>query len=471
MIKENRRLFKLLRMALDLSLVTLAYYAIYLAVRLGFNPLGLNLDYHPDYHWRVPAFLAVCWIISFLASGAYEQSTRGSAAVQSFLTAFKLLGIMLVILGLGLFAFKVQYLSRKFMGSYSVTCLILLTLSKSLEARILAWLRSLGFNTRSVALVGEGQELKDAYAVFQKHPEWGYRVAGALGLDSRAKAGRGLRSLGRLADLTEVLRTRIVDELVFAAPATRGRQLRVAREAAEEAGIPLRIMLGSDFDGLLTTVEAIGAKNTLVSNPDRRNPYLRLIKRGMDFLGAALAILLLSPLLLLISLLILITMGRPVFFAQKRAGLRGRVFFLYKFRTMVPEARSLQQGLVEQNEMSGPVFKVKNDPRVTPLGRFLRRSSLDELPQFFNVLKGELSLVGPRPLPNYEARRVPAWARRRYSVLPGLTCTWQVSGRNRIGFEDWMRLDLKYIDQWSLWLDIQLILQTLPALLFSKGAY
>ena len=156
---------------------------------------------------------------------------------------------------------------------------------------------------------------------------------------------------------------------------------------------------------------------------------------------------------------------------QKRSGRNGRAFYLYKFRTMVTGARAAQDELAEKNQMSGPVFKVADDPRVTPIGRILRRYSLDELPQIWNVLRGEISLVGPRPLAMYEARKVPAWAWRRYSVKPGITCLWQVMGRNQIDFMDWMKLDLQYIDTWSLWLDFKILLRTLPAVLSSKGAY
>jgi exopolysaccharide biosynthesis polyprenyl glycosylphosphotransferase len=471
MIKEHRRAFKLMRMALDLSLVTAAYYAIYLALRLGVNPLGLNLDYHPDYHWRVPAFIAVCWTFSFVISGAYNQSTRAIPPFRAILIAAKMLGIMLAVFVMGLFAFKIQFLSRKFMGTYSLSCLGLLTLTKALEFKILGWLRSMGFNTLSVVLIGEGAELREVHDIFSRNPEWGYRVAGALGLERALPKSGSLRSLGKLSDLEEVLRTRIVDELVFAAPSGNSRHLKAVMEAAGLGGIPLRVILNAGFDPVITTVEPMGSKATLVTNPDRRDPYLKLIKRVVDLAGASLLLVLFSPLFLLIGLGVLLTMGLPVFFRQKRAGIKGRVFFLYKFRTMVSDARSAQQQLAGKNEMSGPVFKVKDDPRVTWLGRILRRSSLDELPQLFNVVKGELSLVGPRPLANYEARKVPHWARRRYSVLPGITCYWQVMGRNQIGFEDWMRLDLKYIDEWSLWTDFKILLRTLPAVFFSKGAY
>jgi len=155
MIKEHRRAFKLMRMAVDLSLVSATYYAIYLALRLGVNPLGLNLDYHPDYHWRVPAFIALCWVFSFVSSGAYNQSTRAIAPSSAILIAAKMLGIMLAVFVMGLFAFKIQFLSRKFMGAYSLSCLGLLTLTKALEFKALGWLRGMGFNTLSVVLVGE----------------------------------------------------------------------------------------------------------------------------------------------------------------------------------------------------------------------------------------------------------------------------------------------------------------------------
>jgi exopolysaccharide biosynthesis polyprenyl glycosylphosphotransferase len=320
-----------------------------------------------------------------------------------------------------------------------------------------------------VLLVGEGPALAEVLAVYQAHPEWGYRLLGALGLASAPRRTPALRSLGRLGDLEEVLRTRIVDEIVFAAPPGRSEALNRVIEAAHLAGVPVRVPLSAVFAS--AQVEDLGGKATLVASLDRRDPYLRMLKRAMDLGLAALAVVVLAPVLLLIALAVLVTMGRPVFFAQKRAGLNGRVFFLYKFRTMIPDARKLQAGLMQDNEMDGPVFKVKHDPRITPLGRFLRRTTLDELPQFFNVLRGEMSLVGPRPLANYEARQVPHWARRRYSVQPGLTCYWQVMGRNKLSFEQWMKLDLRYIDEWSPWLDLQLLLRTVPALLFSRGAY
>ena len=192
----------------------------------------------------------------------------------------------------------------------------------------------------------------------------------------------------------------------------------------------------------------------------------------MDLVGAFVLLILLSPFFLVIAIVIKLTSPGPVFFHQQRSGQNGGPFTLYKFRTMISNAEQFKHELQAMNEMEGPVFKLTNDPRITRFGRFLRRYSLDELPQLFNVLRGEMSLVGPRPLPVDEVKRFNDLAhRRRLSVKPGLTCLWQVSGRNQIkDFKDWVRLDLEYIDNWSLWLDLKILLRTIPAVFAATGA-
>jgi exopolysaccharide biosynthesis polyprenyl glycosylphosphotransferase len=195
-------------------------------------------------------------------------------------------------------------------------------------------------------------------------------------------------------------------------------------------------------------------------------------KQIVDFIGALFLLIALSWLFVILAILIKLTSPGPVFFRQQRSGLNGSPFTLYKFRTMVTNAEQFKHELEAMNEMSGPVFKVTNDPRVTPFGKWLRRYSLDELPQLFNVLRTEMSLVGPRPLPVDEVKRFENLAhRRRLSVKPGLTCLWQISGRNQISdFKDWVRLDLEYIDNWSLWLDLKILVRTIPAVFIGTGA-
>jgi exopolysaccharide biosynthesis polyprenyl glycosylphosphotransferase len=195
------------------------------------------------------------------------------------------------------------------------------------------------------------------------------------------------------------------------------------------------------------------------------------MKRVLDFIVSLTLIVFLSPLFLITALLIKLTSRGPVFFLQNRLGLNKRRFRIFKFRTMVPDAEKKMKEIEHLNEVSGPVFKIKNDPRITAIGKFLRKTSIDELPQLFNVLSGDMSLVGPRPLPvrDYEGFNED-WQRRRFSVRPGITCIWQVGGRSSVSFEKWMELDLQYIDKWSLWLDFQILLRTIPAVLKGSGA-
>jgi exopolysaccharide biosynthesis polyprenyl glycosylphosphotransferase len=194
------------------------------------------------------------------------------------------------------------------------------------------------------------------------------------------------------------------------------------------------------------------------------------VKRGFDVLISAAVLVLLSPFLAAIALAIRIDSRGPIFFTQRRLGQNGRVFKMVKFRSMFSDAEARLEALRTQNEMSGPVFKIKDDPRVTKVGRFLRRTSLDEFPQFWNVLKGEMSIVGPRPPIPSEVRQYKRWQRRRLSMKPGITCSWQISGRNNVPFERWMELDLEYIDGWSLWGDLGIFLRTIPAVLSARGA-
>lgn len=221
-----------------------------------------------------------------------------------------------------------------------------------------------------------------------------------------------------------------------------------------------------------TSVDDLFGRPVLVFRSAPDSNWEMVAKHVVDFLGATVLLSMLAIPLLIVALLVRVTSPGPVLFRQQRSGLNGRPFTMYKFRSMVTNAEQLKHELAAMNEMSGPVFKVTNDPRVTALGRFLRKTSIDELPQLLNVLKGEMSLVGPRPLPVDETKRFDDIAhRRRLSVKPGLTCLWQISGRSEVkSFNDWVRLDLEYIDNWTFWLDIKILWQTIPVVLLRKGA-
>lgn len=196
------------------------------------------------------------------------------------------------------------------------------------------------------------------------------------------------------------------------------------------------------------------------------------VKRIFDIIASLILLIVLAPLLLVIALLVRVTSGRPIFYPWRVLGERGRPFVGYKFRTMVPNADELKAKMLDQNEMSGPVFKIRNDPRVTPLGRVLRKYSLDELPQLWSVLRGDMSLVGPRPPSAAEFAAFEPWQRGKLAVTPGITCLWQVMGRSEISdFDEWAKLDLEYIERWSLWLDLKILLMTVPAVVRGRGAY
>jgi len=239
----------------------------------------------------------------------------------------------------------------------------------------------------------------------------------------------------------------------------------------EEQGIPTRLPLDF-FPHAISqpSLDFIEDQAFLTFSPVPHQIAALMAKRFIDFIGAIVGLIICAPLFLLVPILIKLTSRGPVIYRQIRCGLYGRKFVLYKFRSMIDGAEDVLWEIRHLNEMNGPVFKMRNDPRITPLGRFLRKTSIDEIPQFINVLKGELSLVGPRaPLPD-EVREYNRWQRRRLSVKPGLTCLWQISGRNEIDFDEWMKLDLQYIDNWSLWLDLKIILMTFPTVLFCRGA-
>lgn len=197
----------------------------------------------------------------------------------------------------------------------------------------------------------------------------------------------------------------------------------------------------------------------------------KICKRIIDIIGAGLGLILLSPIIAIVACAVKFTSKGPVFFSQKRVGKNGELFEMYKFRSMVVNAEELKENLEEQNEMSGPMFKIKDDPRITKVGKFIRKTSIDELPQLWNVLKGDMSLVGPRPSLPKEVEQFDNWMFKRLSVSPGLTCYWQVSGRNNIDFEDWMKLDCRYVDERNLWIDIKLIFKTVGVLFGDKNAH
>src|ERR1035437_6455248 len=327
---------------------------------------------------------------------------------------------------------------------------------------------------RDLIIVGSGPRAAGLYEHLRE-PHHGYpRVLGFVDSPNAhlVPAAITRQMLGTLDDLEGILMTQPVDEVLIALPAKSCYdQIQTAIKTCERAGVEAKY-LSDVFELSLARPKFEPDDQTpVVSLKVVQDDYRLLVKRGIDFVGATVGVILFGPLLFVIAVAIKVTSPGPALFAQERYGFNKRCFRMYKFRTMVPDAEKQQAELEFRNEARGPVFKIRNDPSITPIGRMLRKTSLDELPQFFNVLRGEMSLVGPRPLPDRDVSRFEnAALMRRFSVKPGLTCLWQGSGRSGIYFTRWIEFDLEYIDQWSLALDLKIMARTIPAILRGTGA-
>jgi exopolysaccharide biosynthesis polyprenyl glycosylphosphotransferase len=315
---------------------------------------------------------------------------------------------------------------------------------------------------RRFLLVGAGSDIQELRRELQNKPELGVHIVAELDLDTTP-----------VEHLVTLLHQHAVNGVIVStAHAYFGQAERIVG-ACEREGVETWLL--ADFVATQIsrmTFDEFRGRPVMVFRSAPEVSWPGVVKQVLDFTVAACLLILLSPMFLLVAWLIQRKSPGPVFFKQTRAGLNGHPFTMYKFRTMVTDAEQKKDELAKFNEMSGPVFKMTNDPRIIPIGRFLRKYSIDEFPQLYNVFRGDMSLVGPRPLPVDEVSRFDDLAhRRRLSVKPGLTCLWQVKGRNQVtDFKDWVRLDLEYIDHWSLWLDFQILLRTVPAVVAGAGA-
>lgn len=343
-------------------------------------------------------------------------------------------------------------------------------LSYFARGALIRWLRyqhASGMGRRRIVVVcEEGPELQGLLgetAAAPRPPE----IVGTVG----PAPVSNLRHLGTLAELARVLHDEVVDLVVFLPPFHKLSEIHEAVTACDTVGVAADVAIDATGPTRLSpTVAEVYGRPFLSFDPAPKAVQHLAIKHAIDWISAFVGLLVLSPLLLVVSIAVLVTMGRPVFFTQTRAGWFGRQFKMIKFRTMIADAESKRDALQGQNEMTGPVFKIAKDPRVTRLGSFLRKSSIDELPQLINVVLGQMSLVGPRPLPIKEQQAIRGWQRKRLSMRPGITGIWQVSGRSNIDFEEWMRLDQQYVDTWSLGLDLRILLKTVGVVLLRRGA-
>jgi exopolysaccharide biosynthesis polyprenyl glycosylphosphotransferase len=421
------------------------------------------------------AGFAVLWNVIFGAFGLY-RSRRVGLMTDEWWDVAKAVGVgTLILSGFGL-VFNFSAVNRAFVAGFFITALLGTALLRTALRSILGGARRRGRNLRNLVIIGCGPRGAEFGREVRSRPELGYLLLGYI--DEIAPPlnplhGKPEKLLGSLEHSREVLAGIEVDEVVISLP-IRSYYETITRliVLCEELGLVVRIP-ADFFESRLVHAYVDKLHDTPVLTLQAHAPAggSTALKRVIDFFGSVAAMIAFSPLFAFLAAAIKLDSSGPVFFVQERVGLGRRKFRLIKFRTMQVDAEERQAEIEGLNEVDGAAFKIKNDPRVTRVGRILRKTSLDEIPQMWNVFRGDMSLVGPRPLPVRDVSRFDGeWQQRRFTVRPGLTCLWQINGRHNIDFDHWMELDLQYIDNWSLSLDFDIMFKTIPAVLRGTGA-
>jgi exopolysaccharide biosynthesis polyprenyl glycosylphosphotransferase len=466
MNSERVNLSKQVGLIADSFFMILAFFISYYFRSLFTQPPFHKLAPVGYYFWLLAVSLPFSWIC-LLLMGAY--STKPSAKRNFFGLFFRYSFGMLLVLSLISFIFGTPEINRTLAIPFVLLSAFFFALWR---IWLMNWQKARGISRRTL-LIGEGSKLAAIVDQLRSEPLKDFEVVGALTDEEvNPEQANGLRILGHLDDLYRVLHEEVVDEVIFGVPLSEMKKYRDLLTLCETLGVNVLILMDDEWSHFSRVdVGKILSRPFVYLAFTPVNEVGSWAKEIFDRVFAFTVLLITFPLLILIAVLVKLSSSGPVLFIQDRTGLKGRKFRMYKFRTMSVDAAEKKSSLQKQNEMQGPVFKMRNDPRVTRIGYLLRRYSLDELPQFFNVLAGDMSLVGPRPLPCEEAALIHGLQRRRFSVKPGMTCIWQISGRNQISYEEWMKLDLQYVDRWSLGLDLKILLKTPGAIISSKGAF
>ncbi len=467
MIKERIKIFRRLMFVTDLLIVAVAFF-------VGYFLRDRITDIYPlsDYLWLLPMIVAI-WGVFLYSFGVYESfRTKTSAEFITLILRIAFMGFLL--LGGLFYIFRARTVSRGMISLIFLYAAGFIIIEKIVLMGLFRFFRKRGLNYRLLLVVGTGARAQNFVSLVKNHAEWGLRILGLVDEDV-SRVGQffsGAKVIGSFDSFSRIIHNNVVDQVVFIVPRSWMSKIEPLVYLCEEEGI--KISLAVDFFNFKISharqTDLYGFPLiTFESTPDRL--WHLIFKRILDLVISGLGLLILSPLFLVVALLIKMSSRGPVFFRQKRVSLNGRTFTMYKFRTMIKNAEEKLEELLRYNQMNGPVFKMENDPRLTPVGRFLRKYSLDELPQLWNVFLGSMSLIGPRPPLPSEVKKYEPWQRRRLSMRPGITCIWQANGRSKItDFNEWMKLDLEYIDNWSLWLDLKILFKTIPAVLAGSGA-
>ncbi len=477
MLKGRKELIVLTHKLLDIFLTATAFIGTYFIKKYLFPEPFRGLAETPNYY-IILLMVIIVWYVLFSLFNLYASYRRRTYA-QIFWNMIMAVSTGMIILAFSIFIFKIADVSRIMMGLFFLLNIGLLAFSKWIVYKSLTHYHHKAFNIRNIIIIGYKERAKDVINAIEKSD--GYRILGCLDINEDAlnkEVQNGIHVIGTVDHLEKILTEEVVDELIFAMPLREVEDIVKYIIVAEEIGVVVRIIpdwylynimyqpgIGTvKFEPFLKLPTMV-----LTITPSRQEELL--IKSAFDYIFACILMVLFMPLFLVISCAIKLSSKGSVLFKQKRYGLNGRSFLLYKFRTMVADAEARRQDLEALNETDGPVFKIKKDPRIIPfVGTLLRKTSLDELPQLINVLKGEMSLIGPRPPIPAEVKEYEIWQRRRLSMKPGITGLWQCTPRrNEVSFEDWVKMDLSYIDDWSLWLDFKILLKTAKVVFIGAG--
>ncbi len=466
MLKENERLYHNVLGFFD---VIISLFAFVLAYYIRVFTVAKSLMY-PEQYLTLGLLIIPVWFI--LVKVINLQSGQRVKAYSIVLIEYGIIiTIGVSILFISIFLFKLDNISRIAILIFGITNFLFLFTAKVFLYKIVKRKAIKGKNIKNVILIADETSVKFIEKIIHGK-QWGYKIFSIIS-DSEIitkKYCEYYKIQNNTTDIDKIIEKNAIDEIIYCKNKINTREVRNLIYSCEEIGVTLQMQ--SEFFSLIASKSHVNyfEETPVMSFSTTPTDYFALtVKTVLDYIISFFALLLFSPFLITICIIIKIESKGPVFFKQKRVGLRGRMFAMYKFRTMIKNADELKQNLQDKNEADGPVFKIKNDPRITRFGAFLRKTSLDEFPQFFNVLLGDMSIVGPRPPVKEETEQYERYQLRRLSMKPGITCIWQVSGRNKISFEDWMKMDLQYIDNWSLKFDLILILKTINSIFRRTG--
>jgi len=478
MLKQQARLVARIVYLADLALTSGAFFAAFFirdVVLPWIAPRHFPTGLFPiSEYLKVYPFVLVIWSVLLFSYHSYH-SHRTIPLTKETLTILRVVAVGNLLLATLAYLLPLRQLSRVWFVLFAALSTVLLVAGKILLRVLARYVRTKGLNYRTVLLVGTGRRALDVARMIVNHKYWGYKILGFVSDGHRLPNGWArYRIFGAVPDLKKILeqtRAEPIDEIVFAVTRKKLDEMKQIFLMCEELGIRTRVAMNF-FQNRVARMEVEEIEGipflTFTTTPSDETELA--FKRALDVAVSMLILTLTAPVLLIAALAIRMTSPGSIVFKQERIGLNGRIFTLYKFRTMIEDAHERRGEVTHLNEMTGPVFKAKDDPRVTAVGRWLRKFSLDEIPQLWNVLKGDMSLVGPRPPIPEEVASYHRWHRRRLSMKPGLTCLWQISGRNQVDFDRWMQMDLQYIDNWSPSLDLKILLRTIPAVLSGRGA-